>query len=235
MIKILNSCGYNSALSFKLVDDKKLDELEKFVEKSHRKVADQFEEYREMKPFEFLPGHRALIFGIKEELLDLQSRKKQKVTKSKKQNHVENEETLKISLINQISSYAQKNELNLNWSDCITDFKLTSTENSTFAVCKMACPDCHTALAMRYDKNWKTSNMTRHLRVHSNKSTASNSSSLDSSSSFTNTSQNSKSNFEVISVQVLPNRFDESTLQQSDDFYDASFNDYIAEEYEYAD
>lgn len=124
-----------------------------------------------------------------------------------------------MSLLNQLSTYANGIGLSLNWSDCIKDFQLSNGEKSTFAQCKLECPLCHTPVSMRYAKMWKISNMTRHLRSHSTQ-TANSSSSIDSSSDLISTSQNSNGKVEVISVQVLhptnQQSFDAESYQEID-------------------
>lgn len=74
MKKILTVCGYNNAWAFKGTDDKKITQLEAFVESRYRKIVDAFDKYQEMKPFEFLPEHRALKLGIKAEILLMEAR-----------------------------------------------------------------------------------------------------------------------------------------------------------------
>lgn len=76
--RLLTVTGYDSAWSFKSVSEQKLYEAEDFIEKHHRQDADQFDEYKDMKPFKFLPGHKSLIFGIKSEIEEFQNTKKQK-------------------------------------------------------------------------------------------------------------------------------------------------------------
>lgn len=78
MKKLLTISGYNSTWSFKSLTEGKLPDIEEYIEKRHRKIADQFDEYKDIRPFEFLPGHRALILGIKSEIIDIQETKKPK-------------------------------------------------------------------------------------------------------------------------------------------------------------
>lgn len=181
----------------------------------HRKTAEEFEEYKDIKPFEFLPGHRALILGIKAEILDLQTKKKPKIAKSNKLHQVENENTLQFALINQMSNFAKGIGLSVDWSNCIQDFTLTTVENTKFAQCKLSCPICTTQLTIRFDRNWKISNLCRHLRRHSTDTTNVDFSAVNlaenSSPSVTTTSTKIMSqiaaqkanNIEIISVEVL--------------------------------
>ena len=49
----------------------RLNDAEVFIEKHYRQTADEFEEYKHIKPFQFLPGHNALILGMKLEINDI--------------------------------------------------------------------------------------------------------------------------------------------------------------------
>lgn len=174
MKKILTLCGYNNAWAFKEVDYEKIVNIEKFVEAKHRKIADSFEEYRDIKPFEFLPGHHALILGIKAEILSMENSKKPKPSKAKKKNILDEDE-LKAILINQITTFSSNLSLKMDWSHAIkhfefaTDKNLDATlgENTTFAECTLSCPQCGAERIIRFDnKYWKVSNMCKHVRSH---------------------------------------------------------------------
>lgn len=168
MKRILTVSGYNSALSFKSIDESKVQELELYIEANHRKTADEFPEYAEIKPFQFLPGHRSLILGIKDEILNIQTEKKQKFTKKSRRDEDEprDEQSLELSLRNQMSAYANGIGLNLDWTQSINNIVLTSTGRSTMAQCSVSCPVCNKDYMLRYDRNWKVTNMYRHIRSH---------------------------------------------------------------------
>lgn len=150
MKKLLDICGYNSALSFKSIEESSLTHLETYIEGNHRKVVDEFAEYHHIKPFQFLPGHRSLILGIKDEISNIQSGKKKKVSKpsSKKLPRDNDELTLAQGLANQLSTYANGIGLKLDWASSIKKIELTETENATLAKCVISCPRCNN---IRYD------------------------------------------------------------------------------------
>lgn len=164
MKKLLTLTGYNSALSFKQFTEGELDSTERFIEENHRNTADEFDEYKNVRPFKFLPGHKALIFGIKSQLEDFQA--KQKITKKVKKS-VPNENELHIALLNQISSFAKDNQLEVVFStDCIKQSLYTATESASFCSCNIICPLCFSSIGTRYDKHWKNTNVYKHLRTH---------------------------------------------------------------------
>lgn len=131
----------------------------------------EIEIYKSKHPFSFLPGHRALIIGIGKEIVKLQQEKKGKTIKSKSHSGSVsdaslNEDDLKISLINQISTYAFEVGFNFSWSDSIEKFNVTKTNTSTFAQSSVACPLCQKTNKIRFEKKWLVSNMYKHIRSH---------------------------------------------------------------------
>lgn len=173
MKQILSAVGYNSAYSLLTITDQKLDELEAYIEQNLREVVDSIDVYKLKKPFQFLPGHRALIFGIKEELIKHSGNKVSKPGSRKPSSQQASRDNLsandlRISLENQLSSYANNclAKFGLKTHYIVNEVKLTQSENQTFAQCVVTCPNCLTINHLRYDKYWKTSNVFKHIRSH---------------------------------------------------------------------
>lgn len=124
----MTAAGYNSAWSFKTVTEEKLSEAEDFIEKHHRLEADGFEEYKDIKPFKFLPGHKSLIFGIKTEIDEYQDMKKPKI--SKKSIPVLSENDLQMSLLSQMSTFSKKLGLHADWSNSIENSSYSASETA---------------------------------------------------------------------------------------------------------
>lgn len=144
-------------------------ELEQYLETKCRSVIDTFKEYRNTKPFTFLPGHRECIFGIKAEILKLQNNKKSKATPN--QGTPIDQEDLKMTLETQLSTYANNNgRPEIDWTGSIKNLKVKQSDTSFFATCTIDCPidECNSSISAAYNKHWKISNMFRHLRQHFN-------------------------------------------------------------------
>lgn len=154
---LLTLCGYDSAWSFKSITNEKLVELESYIEKNHRKEADGFEEYKSAHPFEFLPGHNALIFGIKSEIDCFQEKKRQK--KDTKPKPAEND--LRMNLLFQMSSYTNRLKLSVDWSDTITS---SNFQPNGSGACTILCPICSSSFTVKFDSHWKPSNICKHIR-----------------------------------------------------------------------
>lgn len=149
----------------------KLNELEVYIEQNIRDDIDSIDVYKSKKPFTFLPGHRALIFGIKDELLKQSEDKKPKFG-NRQPNRQQifrdnwNENDLQVSLKHQISSYEKDclGSHGLETHYIVNEVNLIQTENQTFARCTVLCPICGTVNSLRYEKYWKVSNVFKHFR-----------------------------------------------------------------------
>lgn len=162
--KLLTAAGYNSAWSFKTVTEEKLSEAEDFIEKYNRLEADGFDEYKHIKPFKFLPGHKSLIFGIKREIDEYQDVQKAKI--SKKSNPVLSENDLQMSLLCQMSTFSKNLGLHADWSNSIKKSSYSASETASVCTCTVSCPICSADTLVRYDKHWKNSNLCKHIRKH---------------------------------------------------------------------
>lgn len=165
---ILTACGYNNGWAFKEADEGKISALEAFLELKHRKLVDSIDEYKDIKPFEFLPGHRSLILGMKGQILAMEDKKKPKMKPKQKNasNERASENELKLQLIDHLSNYSIQKSLNIDWSNAITQFVVKEGEKAdeSFVHCSLQCPVCDTVRIVRYDKTWKISNMCKHIR-----------------------------------------------------------------------
>lgn len=164
--EIMTEVGYNSAMSIQLIDEDKLNFIEQYAEENYRNVVDTFKEYSNTKPFKFLPGHRECIFGIREEIVKMQSRKTAKTVKTSDVNIDITVEELKSSLEEQVANYADSIGLtDMDWSGAINKFKMIKKGN-VIAVCDVVCPQCTVPTGVSYGTCWKVSNVFRHLRKH---------------------------------------------------------------------
>lgn len=165
MKKILTAAGYNSSWSFKALTEDGLSQIEQHIEQHHRTLVQSFEEYASIQPFQFLPGHRSLILGIKSEILELQEKRSNKRSKtSKLASKILEEGDLKTALLNQISAFTDTLKIKADWTNSIKDFSLETTKNASLAHCLLSCPICDSDINVKFEGSWKISNMCRHLR-----------------------------------------------------------------------
>lgn len=121
--------------------------------------------YKSKKPFVFLPGHRALIFGIKEELLKRSENKKLKIGRRQQASEkLLNENELRIMLQNQLATYAK--DIKVKMQHFINEMIVEQTDNQTFARASVSCSICETINYLRYENGWRLSNIFKHMRNH---------------------------------------------------------------------
>lgn len=131
--KLLTISGYSSKWSFKSVTEEKLCEAESFIQNMHRKIVDEYEEYKDITPFKFLPGHRALIFGIKAEINEFQENKRPKnYVKPPAKLPVLNEKDVVASLLQQMSAFAKRLRIQADWTNSIIQSSFTATDSASF-------------------------------------------------------------------------------------------------------
>lgn len=84
---LLWQCGYDCMLSLKQITNETLDRLEKYIEKNKNKILckimrdldelkycdDSLNSYKNQDVFEFLPGHRIILLGLRNNIENMQS------------------------------------------------------------------------------------------------------------------------------------------------------------------
>lgn len=149
--------------------EESLEQAEQFIEKNNRNVVDECAQYANVKPFKFLPGHKALIFGIQTQLEEFQQNKRQTAKKKMKLTHHVSEQELQLSLVHQMLTFTKNLKLDAVWSkECIKESTFTVNNDVSQCICTVSCPLCFSPFVVRYDKHWKTSNLCKHMRKHSN-------------------------------------------------------------------
>lgn len=168
MKTILNACGYNNIWAFKSAEEGTIVDLERFMEKRHRKLIDSLDEYKDIQPFEFLPGHRSLILGIKNQIVSVEDakRKRSMAKRKTKPSETLDEVGLKRELVDQMSDFSSKISLQIDWENAIDNFQSTTNGDVTSVQCSLLCPICGASRLIRFDESWKPSNMYKHLRSH---------------------------------------------------------------------
>lgn len=173
---ILISSGYDSRTSLVEIDEKKICDIEKFVNK-YRELTNNLtccfkDQYQKPGDFSFLPGHVALMMAIPKRIKDMESsKKKSKVPKRiDKKKLTLTDFQLKETLITSLLKYSGKvgyqlpdksiSELN------IADFERGSEESGYVCKCQFKCPFCPKAFSLFYKSFWMSSNAATHLKIH---------------------------------------------------------------------
>lgn len=82
IIHILIAAGYDNALSIENIDESDIKLIEEHAEQKSKHLIKQLENYNLEDKFEFLPGHRKLLFYLKEKIREFQEIKISKLFES---------------------------------------------------------------------------------------------------------------------------------------------------------
>lgn len=76
---MLWKCGYDCEISVKQISEKRIEELEKFIQKNRNEIlsneglGDDMCIYKKQRIFEFLPGHKTILLDLPESIKKMQS------------------------------------------------------------------------------------------------------------------------------------------------------------------
>lgn len=124
--------------------------------------------YEELRPFELLPGHRALLLSLPEFINSSRpanrlANRRQSNFQSGDHNHIENNVDLEDALIKKLESYASKRNLHFEFTkDNITNFRLDA--NSNEHKCSVKCYKCTVLVPCVYITHWSISNLIKHIK-----------------------------------------------------------------------
>lgn len=183
MINILSSAGYDCALSLAELDESDIKNIETFVSKNQNILKDSV--YAVDEIFEFLPGHRKLLFVLRNKAIDfIENNKKNVTNKSENTNSLANsiEEVelltgdeivaLKKKLVEKLNRRITSYGLNVVFTEeniisSLDAYISQSSRNSRASYkCTVKCVSCEKLVPCTHNKYWETSNFETHLKKH---------------------------------------------------------------------
>lgn len=174
----LIAAGYDTLSSLSQLTEEKIKVIEEFHTQNNEFVAKfdccHHEHYKELNPFVFLPGHKAIIMAIPNQIEQIKCVEKPKtkcVPTSLKPN-LQSDEELKDKLIVNLMKYSGKAGYQFP-DDVITEVNLHnfirgSTDDNFVCKCQFSCPFCSKMFQLVYKSFWMSSNVTQHLKMHIN-------------------------------------------------------------------
>lgn len=174
--KLLEFSAYSTELSLLELDETKLEAVENHIN-TNRHVLSQLnccysEVYQNQPQFQFLPGHRAAVLGIKSQIIKMKESRSQKRRATKSgapmPKRVKSVDELKEMVVDSLDKFSQKIGFpkNLISNINIVDFKEQLVEGQTIYKCGYSCVFCDKIIPMLYKNYWQTSNATGHIRTH---------------------------------------------------------------------
>lgn len=162
-------------LALSELDHGKLLAIEEHINKHHELVTSTkccySEMYKEQEKFSFLPGHKATVLGIAEQVKRMKNEEFMAQKRAPKPKKFQSENALKCSLVCRLAKYSTK--LGFPMPDGvisernIRDFKHNNV-NKTYR-CVFSCPFCDKTIPIIYKTFWMTSNATTHVKFHVDK------------------------------------------------------------------
>lgn len=188
IVKILVSAGYDNAISIAAFDESDLTIVQDYANKNLKELVKQFEVYSSIEEFEFLPGHKKLLFSLAnkaKDYLDQKSKKKDIKNNSeetessvveKTQLKDEEKSVLKTKLLSKINKFVRKvrleavyteNELN-NEIEPYNGQSRTSTKKLPLR-CAVKCILCELSISCTFNGYWQIGNLEKHIQKHVNR------------------------------------------------------------------
>lgn len=177
--KWLIHAGYNKLVALAELNEDRVAKVEGHINENPDLVTNlkccYSETYQNQTTFSFLPGHKATILGIGQQVARMKeqhttvklmpNKPKPKVKKIQSATHI------KSMLIEKLIAYPGKHGVKLLAGVIsegnIMDFEATSKDGEVNgAQCVFSCPLCVKFIPTSYTTHWKSSNVTNHIRTH---------------------------------------------------------------------
>lgn len=180
---LLSHAAYDTIASLANLDEAKIQKLEVFLNENKGYINElkccQSDYYKQLKVFEFLPGHKSLLLELPKQIKELQNDEiKRKNTKLLEVVASDDEtcDEMKKKVIKKMMKYLRKEntkekqdfefEEDIISEANIQDFRRIETENDVKWKCIFTCPFCPKTYSLLYKNYWMCSNATKHLKKH---------------------------------------------------------------------
>lgn len=183
IVEILKFSGYDSAIALQFLSDGDIENIETFIEKAKNKFFLIGSLHENVTPFEFRPGHKALLLGLKhyaEKFVEKGLKKKENICalETIEEVTIENleEESIKKVLLDKIKKFNRQNNIsNGNLSNEHISESLVIARNNRNEIVYKCSVKCHLCSAdfytpCIYNKHWQISNLEKHIKTHSRSS-----------------------------------------------------------------
>lgn len=191
-MNILTSAGYDSALSIADLNESDIIVIQDHVSNKARHLVKEHKSYANNEKFEFLPGHRKLVLGLRKRVNDFNTNNKGKKAKEQTPISIQGETevvqtteeielltteeivNLKKDLIVKLNKVAQSigspeftEEHSIGTLDGYISKNSRAIASKTLSYkCSVKCAVCNKSVPCTFNKRWETSNILQHLKSH---------------------------------------------------------------------
>lgn len=167
---LLIASGYDTLIALNEIDQGKLAKIQDHINENRELTSNlkccYGEIYKKQTEFHFLPGHKATILGIKNQIAQLKEssgwKERQRASKHK------SEDQLKTALVVSLDAYASKCGLPKNIISAVNiiEFHHITEAGQDVYKCGFSCLFCDKVISVKYKTYWMTSNATKHILYH---------------------------------------------------------------------
>lgn len=176
---LLKKAGYDRLNSLSKIDTARITEIELHLDNNREWINDlkccNSEYYKQLTVFQFLPGHRATILDIPEQIQQMcgivgavsgvKSVAALNSTKTQR-----SDDDIIQNLVSNMLKFAEKLNFPLDAeiisAKNVNDFKHGTMSDDFVYKCRFSCPFCSTVFPLKYKTFWMSSNLTKHLKKH---------------------------------------------------------------------
>lgn len=173
--KLLVASGYNKFIALSEIGEEELVKIETHIN-TERQLVNSLkccysDIYKAQDVFHFLPGHKATILGIKNQINQLKEYRMQnpKMDKSKRRlKRNRSAEEVKNVLLKSLQDYLDKNKIPkdiLTARNIINFEESVENDHKTYR-CDFTCMFCSKVIPVLFNTFWMHSNATKHIKGH---------------------------------------------------------------------
>lgn len=181
---LLQVTGYDRLNSLKKLDAERISEIEAHLDTNREWVNElkccNSQHYKQLAVFKFLPGHKATILDIPQQIQRMQQVEEDqpirgdavgvKKVVARNASHTQQSDDIIQKLVANLVNYAK----NINFpledgmisSKNVNDFEPGSASDKFAYQCRFSCPFCSKVFPVKYGTFWQSSNVTKHFRDH---------------------------------------------------------------------
>lgn len=181
IVKILIASGYDNAISISELCEDEIKIIETYANNNLKHLIEETETYKTHGQFQFLPGHKKLLYALPIRVAEYHNRKSKKPIENQPNTATDEVELLTPEELNKLKN-GLIGKLNTNIKDIdvqFTEQSLTTgidayishgrkTGNNATYKCIVSCVLCEKKISCTWNKRWQTSNLEKHVKSHSN-------------------------------------------------------------------
>lgn len=173
---LLKKAGYDRLNSLSKINTARISEIEAHLDKNREWVNElnccNSEYYKQILVFQFLPGHKATILDIPEQIQQMcdNAGSVKSVAVVNVLTDQRSDDDIIRGLVSNMLKYCEKIDFPLTdeiiSANNVNDFERGNGLDDFAYKCRFSCPFCDRVFPLKYKTFWMSSNLTAHLKEH---------------------------------------------------------------------